>query len=338
MSRRTMSAVLAAALSCACAGTSAVDDAAPSRRGPFPARSNGPLSSDFLVLRPRGAATAAPGALELRVQSAYSSIFEVGNGPAGSVSFDSEIWRTSTLLRTGIDGRTDVEVEIPIVYATSGFLDVFIEAWHAVLGLPDQGRETRPHFDYDMRITADGREAYALAGNEVGLGDVPIVVTRRVIDGRGSAPSVFVQGAVELPLGDEADGFGNGALDWGLGAGLESRLDDDWTLGGGLGWTDRVRPTSFVATGLEVDDGFALHADAEWRWLATSSLLLGLRYENAVSQSLGIEELGGDVLEVDVGVAIDGAGRSRWLLGFSDDALSQSGPDFTAMLGFQVAF
>jgi len=295
------------------------------------------VSQTFLVLRPRSAATAAPGALELRVNSAYSSIFEVGNGPTGSVDFDGEIWRTGVALRTGIDARTDLEIEVPIVYANSGFLDVFIEAWHAALGLPDSGRETRPKFDYDMRLVVDGLDVYSLTGDRVGLGDVPIVLTRRIVEARGAKPAMFVQAAVEIPVGSEGNGFGNGALDWGLGAGLESDVGD-WTFGGGLGWTDRAQPSSFDSSSLEIDDGFTARADAEWRWLQTSSLLFGLRFENAVSQSFGIEELDGHVLELDLGVAIDGGGESRWLFGFTEDLISESGPDFTAMLGLQVDF
>lgn len=306
-------------------------------RGPLPERSNGPLAQTFLVLRPRGAAITAVGDVDLRVQSAYSSIFEVGNGTQGAVSFDGELWRTSAAARTGLGPRTDLEVELPFLYATSGFLDVFIETWHSLLGLPDSGRDSRPHFDYDMRVTAGSDEVYSLEGDRIGLCDVPIVVTHRIVDARGSSPAVFVQGALELPTGSEDRGFGNGEVDWGVGIGLESELGD-WTVGGGLGWSDRQRSSRFVSAGLETEDGVAAHASGEWRAHDAWSLLLGLRFENAVSESLEIEELSGEVLELDIGAAIDGWGTSRWFVGFSEDLISASGPDFTAFLGFQAAF
>ncbi len=343
--RSLLACALAAVSLAACAGVPLDPAADPSadaretapRRGPIRERSNGPLSQTFATIRPRGAATTAPGSVDLTVLSTYSSIFEVGAGQAGSVNFDGEIWRTSAMVRTGVTERTDVEVEIPLVYATSGFLDVFIESWHDVFGLPDSGRETRPHFDYDMHVSANGQEAYHLEGNELGFGDVPITITQRIVDARGSAPAVFVQGAVEIPTGSESRGFGNGAFEWALGVGLESTLGD-WSVGGGVGWSDRERPSSFAATGLEVQDGIHAQGDVEWRWLPTSSLLLGLRFENAVSADLGIEELGGHVLDLDFGVAVDGAGRSRWTAGFVEDLISASGPDFTVVLGFQTTF
>lgn len=334
---RVVSVLMSAAVLHGCAGLRSDDDEPDLRRGPIRARSNGPFVQQFPSIRPRGAQTTPPGSVDLEVLSAYSSIFEVGNGPAGSVSFDGELWRTSAFVRTGLGERTDLEVEIPFLYASSGFLDVFIESWHAVLGLPDQGREDRPRFDYDMRLTADGVDVFELSGNRFGLCDVPITLTQRVVDARGAAPAVYLSGLVELPTGSEEEGFGNGALEWGVGVGLESSIDD-WSFGGGVGWNDRVRPTSFVAADLDVDDGIGVHGDAEWRWTPESSLLIGLRFENAVTDEFGIEELSGDVLELDLGVAIDDSWDGRWIFGFAEDLLSKSGPDFTAMLGYQTRF
>jgi len=330
-------AAIVSVLAASCAAPAHPQRTLTPARGPLPERSNGPVAQTFMVLRPRSAAITAIGDVDLRVQSAYSSIFEVGEGTLGSVSFDGELWRTSAALRTGIGPSTDLEIEVPVLFATSGFLDVFIETWHSILGLPDSGRETRPQFDYDMRVEAGGVEAYSLEGDRLGLCDVPIVVTHCIVDARGASPAVFVQGALELPTGSEERGFGNGAIDWGLGVGIESDLGD-WIVGGGLGWTDRQQPSSFARAGLDADDSVAAHASAEWRAQDSWSVLLGLRFENAVTESLEIEELSGEVLELDMGVAIDGCGATRWFVGFSEDLISASGPDFTAFLGFQAGF
>jgi hypothetical protein len=329
--------VVVAALSAFSALSCAATVSPSERRGPAPERGNGPLAQTYLVLRPRGAATTAPGAWDVRVQSAYSSIFEVGSGDDGAVAFDGELWRTSIAARTGLGPRTDVEVELPFLFATSGFLDVFIETWHALFGLPDSGRETRPRFDYDMRIEAGSATAYELAGDRLGLADVPIVLTQRVVDEGAHSPAVYLQVALELPAGDEARGFGSGGLDWALGIGVE-RNWRDWSAGLACAYTRRDPARTFESAGLEVDPGLAARADAEWRWSSTSSLLLGLRYENAVSDSLGIEELGGDVLELDAAVALDGAGGARWMAGFTEDLVSASGADFTVFVGCAVSF
>lgn len=312
-------------------------DPAPVVRGPLALRTNGPLVQEFLTLRPRRAATAPVGGAELRVLTAYSSIFEQGSGAGGSVTFDGELWRTSASLRAGLSERTDVEAELAVLYATSGFLDVFIESWHALLNLPSSGREARDEFDYTMRAEAGGTTIYELEGNELGLCDLPVVLTQRVVDESADTPGVALRAGVELPTGDESSGFGNGALDWGLGLVAERSLGR-CTLGGSLSWTDRGAPSAFQQAGVGVQDGLAAGLWAEVRWDDVASLLAGVRYESAVTEDLGLEEIGGDVLEIDVGLARDVGQASRLVLALSDDALAQSGPDFTVSLGFETGF
>lgn len=342
---RGASLATALLLASSCAAPAAVDEEPPRedafRRGPLPLRTNGPLVQIFPVMRPRAAATTPAGTLDLQVLSAYSSIFEVGQGATGSVSFDGELWRNSLMLRTGLGPATDVDVEIPVMYASSGFLDVFVETWHELLGLPNSGRETRERFDYDMTVRAGDDVVYELEGDRVGLGDVPVVLTHRVVEADGGRPAVYVQGLVELPTGDESDGFGNGAFDYALGAGVEWNVDD-WSFGAGAHWAFRSRPTAFAEAGWETEDGLAARGDVEWRMCATSSILFGLRHERAASQSLPIEELDGDVLDLDLGVAFDTGARSVLFVGFSEgfseDLISESSPDFTAILGFRTGF
>lgn len=343
-SRAALAAASALLLASACASTDALPAEPPrattgadARRGPMPLRTNGPLVQVFPVLRPRAAATTPAGTVDLQVVSAYSSIFEVGETAAGSVEFDGELWRTSLMLRTGLGPATDVDVELPVMYASSGFLDVFVEAWHDALGLPNSGRETRERFEYDMSVHAGSATVYELEGDQLGVGDIPVVLTQRVVDERGSRPAVYLQGLVELPTGDESDGFGNGEFDYALGFGLEWNVDA-WSFGAGAHWAFRSEPTSFDEVGWKTEDGLAAHGDVEWRMSQSSSILLGLRHERAASQSLPIEELDGDVLDLDVGVAFDTGARSLLFVGFSEDLLSKSSPDFTAILGFRTGF
>src|SRR5207237_1016932 len=72
MSSRILAAAIAGALLVGCATGARSERSPAQRRGPLPARSNGPLAQTFMNLRPRAAATTAPGRLDLRVQTAYS--------------------------------------------------------------------------------------------------------------------------------------------------------------------------------------------------------------------------------------------------------------------------
>lgn len=310
-------------------------DGAPRVRGPLPLRENGPLKSTFLAMRPRRAATLSPGAKELEVHAAYSSMFEVGDGGGAVVSFDGEILRTGALLRAGVVDGGDVSIEIPLVYASKGFLDVFIETWHSILNLPDGGREDRPRFDYDMDVSVDGEEIWHLEGDRLGLGDVPIVWTQRVVTESPSAPAIALRAGIELPTGSEARGFGNGGIDFGGGVLLEKSWGD-FTLTGGIDYVVTQRPSSFVGSGVDAADLVYANSGLEWRCSDAVSLFAGLRYTSEATRDLLIEEIGDPVLELDLGVLFDAWDGACWSLGFSEDVIAASGPDFTAFAGLST--
>jgi hypothetical protein len=332
------------ALACALASAGACGaprtvggEAEPPVRGPLPLRANGPVVQQFLAFRPRRARSVPRRDNELRVVSEYSSVFEVGSATNGSVELDGEVWRTSLSVRRGLSRSTDIELELSALYASSGFLDVFIESWHDVFGLPDGGRETREHFDYSMRVESAGQTAWELDEAELGLADLPVTLTQMLAEPRAGVPGLALQAAVELPTGSESGGYGNGALDWGV-ALVAELSHGDWTIGAGASWVDRAPSSGFERTGLEVEDPLQGWLSAEWRVARPTSLLVALRYEGAVSDSLGIEELGGDVLELDLGLVRDLPGGSRLSLGISEDLLSQSGVDLTAFLALTSLF
>lgn len=320
----------------ACRSTPPSDaDAAQRVRGPLPLRENGPLKSTFLAMRPRRALTQAPETKELEINAAYSSTFEVGEGGGASVSFDGEILRTGALLRAGVVDGGDVSIEIPFVYASKGFLDVFIETWHSVLNLPDGGREDRPRFDYDMDVSVDGEEIWHLEGNRLALGDVPIVWTQRVVAEDEGSVGVAVRAGLELPTGSESRGFGNGGFDFGGGVLLEKSLGD-FTLTGGADYVFTHRPSSFVGSGVDAADLLYVNGGLEWRCSDSASLFAGLRYTSESTRDIGIEEIGDPVLELDLGVLFDAWEGAHWALGFSEDVIAASGPDFTAFAGLST--
>src|SRR4051812_13459628 len=135
-----------------CSILAPTSDPRPIVRGPLPVTTNGAISSTFLSFRPRSTSTTAPGSVDLSVMSEYSSLFENGTGDNSTVVIDAELWRTGITARTGLSPRTDLEVELPIVYASGGFADDLIEGWHSLLGLPDGGRDTRPNNEFAVHV------------------------------------------------------------------------------------------------------------------------------------------------------------------------------------------
>src|SRR5438128_2013303 len=75
--------------SCALVATRA-DDPAFKVRGPIPSRTQEPIKLTFLALRPRTAEVLREGERDLRVTTAYSSLFQNGDVGSQRVVFDGE--------------------------------------------------------------------------------------------------------------------------------------------------------------------------------------------------------------------------------------------------------
>lgn len=303
-------------------------------RGPLAVGTNGPVAATLMQFRPRAARVLPAGEALVSNTLAYSSMFENGTGSSSKVVLDGEIARDTVALRAGVGGDTDVEVQVPFVFASNGFLDDLVETWHDTFGFPNGGREKRPKNDYEMRIEKDGRRIYALDRGRVELGDVPVFVTRQLLDEERDGVGLALCAGIEFPLGSESRGVGNGGFDGGGGVILERSLDR-FTLTAGAYHVLASTPDSFRPARVEIQDQDYLHGGLECRWNDVSSLVLGLRWSSAVTRDIEIQEVDGSVLELDVGFAVDdGFLGGRVAFGLSEDIIAESGPDWTAFLAW----
>jgi hypothetical protein len=237
-----------------------------------------------------------------------------------------------------VSPTTDVEVELPVVYASSGFLDAFIENWHAAFGLPNGGREEREQDQYDMYVEKDGQRLYVLDADGPAFGDVPIVVTQRVLSEYEAGISLDLRGGVELPTGSEPHGIGNGGLDWGGGALVEKSIQR-FTLSAGAYFVDAATPDSFASADAEIAEQRYLHAGLEYRWNDRVSVIAGLRSSTPATRDVTIEEVNANVLELDLGFVFEDPGTNRRLsFGLTEDLISESGPDFTVFFAWACVF
>jgi hypothetical protein len=332
-----LAAAVALASTSGCELVSSWSDApAPIVRGPIPARTQEPVKLTFLAFRPRRAAIQPEGSTLLSVQSAYSSIYQNGHTGNEDVVFDAEIWHTSLALRRAVAPSTDLEVELAVTYATSGFLDLIVEEYHHILGFPSEGRTDRPRFAYEMDAFHNGNLAYRLDGNEVGFGDLPIVLTHSLVDESASHPGVSIRAGVELPTGSEEKGFGNGQLDYGGGL-LAEKAFGRWNATAAVDYVVAGTSRTFERADVSSHDNLDLQAGIEYRWNDRLSFLLGSVLESPVTRDIGLKEIDGNILSIDVGAAWDLGNRSRLLLDFGEDAISRAGPDFTLMAAWSIS-
>ena len=304
-------------------------------RGPIASRTQQPILLTHLAFRPRRAATQPENTTSVAVQEAYSSVYNTGHNSTSDLVFDGEISRTSFALRRALSDRTDIEVEVAAVYATAGFMDSFVEAYHHILGLPNEKRDERPKDDYEMKLEKDGNVAYHLESDELGVADVPIVVTHALQLESEGAPAIAVRAGIELPTGSDEKGFGNGKFDYGAGV-LTEKSFGRWTATGAVDYTWPGTSDSLERAGIHAEDGFDLQLGIEYRWNDRISLLLGAVLLPPVTRDVLIKQIDDQILSIDVGCAWDLGERSRLTVGLEEDAIANAGPDFTLMAGWSL--
>lgn len=307
-------------------------------RGPLGVVTNGPIVGGLLQFRPRPAETTGVGRLNFELANEYSSMFEDGTDGTSTVLFDGEILRTAFRFRTGLSESTDIEAEIPVVYASAGFLDAFVTGWHQFFGFPNGGRAKRAEGEYAMHADVNGQRVFELDRDRPSLGDLPVLVTQRLLREEDAGFALDLRGGLELPTGSESRGVGNGGVDWGGGA-LVQKSIDRFTFSAAAYFVDAATSSAFERAGIRTTDPRYLQAGLECRWNEWVSIVGGLRSSRPATSGIGIEEVDGRVLDLDLGFVFDDPQTDRRVvLGITEDLISESGPDFTVFFAWSFLF
>lgn len=214
-----------------------------------------------------------------------------------------------------------------------GFLDWWIEEFHALLGLPNASRERFPRNRTEIEINNNRGVEIALSEPSLLLGDIALYGNYLLIEKRDTALAAAV--AVELPTARQGTPGGNGYLDLGaqllyeraLGRALYLHLQQGVVLPGELfvpSSRARPLPMSQSLVGLE------------WRASERLSLLLQSRIHTSPlrSDEKLLHDLfpRADQFEMPITSLQFGIKQRRetwaWQLYFEEDALTHEGPDF----------
>ncbi len=310
----------------------------PRLRGPLAVRNQHPLALTQLALRPRRPLTTARGSRALAVGVSYSSIEEVEHAGAQAVAFDGELLSVVPRVRYGLGPRADLEIELPILFTTSGFLDAFIESWHELLSLPGGGRSDVEDDQWSMTLSDGDEELYSLEEDRLDLADLSVVYTRRFQEEGRHAPALAWRVGVEAPTGSESAGFGNGAWDFGLGLVGEKNLGRV-TATFGAAWRLPGQPEGFRSSvEHELEQGIDLHLGGEYPWNDSVSFLAQLIWSGPMVTSIELEEIDREILDLGLGVAWDVADDSVFCISFHEDLVAATGPDFTLRAAWRRGF
>ncbi len=245
-------------------------------------------------------------------------------------------WRTSLAARIGLGAGWEVGVELPFAHTSGGFLDSFVNDWHEFFGLPDQGRSEAPQDEFGISAVNDGTAAWGVEPSGFQLLDVPITAAWNVLPITERRPyGVALRGAIELPTGDASRGYGDGGVDWALGAATELRVGDaSFTLNGQYAWAST--PTGARDAGLEFANVWSFGAGVELLLNDTWSALVQTEYESSTLRNLGFPRAADDQWLLWTGLRARLGDRWRIEGGIGEDLSAFIAPDFTVwmMLSF----
>lgn len=173
----------------------------------------------------------------LAVHLQIANHFTGASNSAETLSLDGETRRLTLHWRQGLPGGREWGLELPYVSHNGGFLDMSIEEFHDILGLPQNGRTDLPRNRIDYRYARQGVNLINLNRAVNGVGDVRLsagmpVTTEAASGGYTAAWRV----SLKLPTGDDAELLGSGSTDLaGWLSAATTRPPDKWNLYGGGG-------------------------------------------------------------------------------------------------------
>jgi len=260
-----------------------------------------PLNLLFLDPAPRSARLLRRGASRLAVNLAYESTFlatndlinlfrnddfatykgrvtlpvlqAIASGTPGQIAFvmDGEIMRGAIDLGVGLGRSIELDLEIPFLVQTTGFLDSPIDHYHDQFGFPDGGREAFARDRFVIGYVGDGAQVFVdRPAGGIRPGDVVLTGRMALLRDRRRAPDLAAGLALKLPTGSAALLEGSGRADVALTVQVGRRIRRS-ALHGGYALT-RVGDWS-MAPGVPLLDARSLFGTYAFRVSASTALL-----------------------------------------------------------------
>jgi len=304
--------------------------------GPFPVRNFHPLQQLVLNVPGDRAAVLKKGAVDVRLELAETASIYREEFPGASATAKFETLRTGVFLRYGATDRLEVAIEVPALYRYQGFMEGAIKAVErATTGLAP-ARNALGQSGYAYNISRGGKQVVEGTEGAVGLGDMTLLTKYQVVSETSTRPTVSLRAAVKLPTGDEAEFFGSGSPDFGIGLAAEKAFAGHWILYGNL---NGVFPTGRVA-GLRLQPTISGLVATEYLWTENLSVTLQFDYYSPPFHGVGIKVLDKGVTEVAAGFSFRLTPHWLWqVYGVENvDFITGSAADFTLSTLFTYRF
>jgi hypothetical protein len=261
----------------------------------------------------------------LTLLAEYGSAAEVDVRARAAYVLDAEIYRLGIEIRRDLGTTYFVAAQADVSGAHAGIGDAFFDGFHELIRHRHAARAARPRNEYDYVIRLEDGVRLDHAAVAMAFGDVRLAAGRRHRDGLQS------QLSLTLPTSTAPPGFRRGAPGVALVHTLRAHLGRHFVYEGslGTGYTPRHGVLSALQRpfATSASSGVQVHG---WRG---HSLYARLFQHSPVYRDVGLPELRGGELTIDIGAILVTRGGRVWRLGLVEDTrLTDGGIDLIVKL------
>lgn len=300
--------------------------------GPFPVRNFQAFQQMVLSLPGDRAAVVKPGTLDVRVELADTS--SIYSQPSISVKF--ETLRSGLFLRYGATDKLELGLEVPVLYRYDGIMEGAITVTERATTGMNLARDILKNTNFAFNVTRNGQTIMSGDPGAVGLGDMILMSKYQFLMEGTAMPAMSLRGAVKLPTGNQADFFGSGSPDFGLGLAVEKLVAGRWMLYANM---TGVIPTGTIA-GIGLQPTFSGLAAIEYLWSENFSITTHFDYYSSPFELTGINTFDKDVTESVLGFNYRVLPHFLWQMYAVEnvDFITGSAADFTLSTVFTYRF
>lgn len=286
------------------------------------------LARGALLPTPEGAAFDAPGTQFWRLNWDWTSEFfrsQIGNE---RILIDGETHRLALRGQGTAASGLAWSVELPWLHQGGGVLDSSIDGWHDFFGLSNGGRDEYAQDQYRFVLDHSGRRLLDIDHGGSGIGDVLLGLGWSPVDGTA------VRATAQIGTGD-ADSLRGGRH------GLALQVDRHWALTAlpglsgslmlGGSWTDTAGPLQQLQRRWA---GFG-SASAAWKFQPKTSFIVQLQANSPLYRDSDLEPLERPGMQLSLALRLRLSGGRRLDLGFQEDPITGSSPDFSLFTAYR---
>jgi hypothetical protein len=291
--------------------------------GPLPIRNQSPIYLRYLNPIPRSSEVLKKGSYKFDLNIGYSSIYTGGRSYEYETTMDMEILRTSINLNYGIRDKMELGIEIPFIYMYGGFLDSTIEDYHKAFGFPNGGREKAKKNQFRYSLIKGNRYIFNRNKEVSGIGDITLSTRFKLKKGYG------IRFLLKTNTGSSDRLLGSGKIDYGFGL-LFNREFKRLRFYINM---DTIFLNNEKIGESKLKEMFGGLFSIEYLYKPKLSFILQLNGNRSPFPHTGLESFDRDVLQLTFGIKNPGLKRFGWYIGFTEDLISASSPDFSINFG-----